>query len=224
MSFFFCKNAGFSAISFLNIEIARWRVFTTLKGSASFFAEVLRLFSLTALSALAAISRWRHLWKQCCQHQSLLSEHVVRKKQQGSSSKTMGSTGKEAKPTVAVSTGAAQGYRCWRQVFHYLCWRGVKYSWSRRDGLHDRCRCSVYCWCWRENFLLVAVVMRLAFTPFCISVERLELNICVCRRLVCESCNKPIAVSPRAVARSKATCCRWLLGDDKPVTFERTRG
>ena len=33
--------------------------------------------------------------------------------------------------------------------------------------------------------------MRLAFTPFCISVERLELINCVCRQLVCKSCNKP---------------------------------
>ena len=118
----------------------------------------------------------------------------------------MCSTRKEAKPTVAVSTAQATGDGA---KYSTTC-AGAAYkknSWSRRDVLHDRCRCRVYCWCWRENFLLVAVVMRLAFTPFCISVERLELNICVCRRLVCESCNKPIAVSPRAVARSKAT---WL--------------
>ena len=41
----------------------------------------------------------------------------------------------------------------------------------------------------RISALLVAVVMRLACTPFCIIVERLELNICVCRHLVCKPCN-----------------------------------
>ena len=38
-----------------------------------------------------------------------------------------------------------------------------------------------------QRKLLVAVVMHLIFTPFCISVERLDLSICVCRHLVCKS-------------------------------------
>ena len=42
-----------------------------------------------------------------------------------------------------------------------------------------------------QHILLVAVVMHLAFTSLCISVERLELIICVCRHLVCKSCNEP---------------------------------
>ena len=29
------------------------------------------------------------------------------------------------------------GYRRWRQIFQYLCWHGVKHSWSRRNVLHD---------------------------------------------------------------------------------------
>ena len=29
------------------------------------------------------------------------------------------------------------GYRRWRQIFHYLCWHGVKHSWSRRNVVHD---------------------------------------------------------------------------------------
>ena len=29
------------------------------------------------------------------------------------------------------------GYRRWRQIFHYLCWHGVKHGWSRRNVLHD---------------------------------------------------------------------------------------
>ena len=137
VSFFFCENAGFLAISFLKIEIARWRVLTSLKSSASFFRYS---------QPWRQISRWRHFCEQCWrQHQSLLCEHVVHKKQQESSSvrceaalslppefseklqqarlrcKTTittkvhptqtaprhSATGREPKPTVAVTTGAA---------------------------------------------------------------------------------------------------------------------
>ena len=42
-----------------------------------------------------------------------------------------------------------------------------------------------------QRTLLVAIVLRLVFTPSHVSVERLDLSICVCRHLVCRSCNKP---------------------------------
>ena len=83
------------------------------------FAKVLRLFSLTAFSALAAISRWRHLRKQCRrQHQSLLSEHVVRKKQQESSSKDDGLHKERSEANCcsrdrcSVGAGAKYSTRC----------------------------------------------------------------------------------------------------------------
>ena len=42
-----------------------------------------------------------------------------------------------------------------------------------------------------QRFLLVAIVLHLVFTPSHVSAERLDLSICVCRHLVCKSCNKP---------------------------------
>ena len=58
----------------------------------------------------------------------------------------------------------------------------------------------------RISALLVAVVMRLACTPFCIIVERLELNICVCRHLVCKPCNNRSPVTQRVCIHSCCNC------------------
>ena len=61
--------------------------------------------------------------------------------------------------------------------------------------------------------------MRLAFTPFCISVERLELIICVCRHLVCKSCNKPIACDRGFVFTAAATALQQRRTLKLPVTM-----
>ena len=47
--------------------------------------------------------------------------------------------------------------------------------------------------------------MRLVFTPFRVSVERLDLSICVCRHLLCKSCNKPIICDTGFVFTTAAT-------------------
>ena len=133
------------------------------------FAEVLRLFTRGMLSlggkghdgGICGSNAGANI-NRCRVNMSFA------KRQQESSSKDDGLHRERTETNCCSRDRCGIGYRRWHQVFHYLCWRGVKYSWSRRDVLHDRCRCSVYCWCWRENFLLVAVVMRLAFTPFCI--------------------------------------------------------
>ena len=67
-------------------------------------------------------------------------------KQQESSSKDDGLHRERTEANCCSRDRCGIGYRRWRQIFHYLCWRGVKYSWSRRNVLHDRCRCSIYCW------------------------------------------------------------------------------
>ena len=43
-----------------------------------------------------------------------------------------------------------------------------------------------------ESFLLAAIIKRLVFTPYRVSVERLDLSTCVCRHIMCKTCNKLI--------------------------------
>ena len=64
-----------------------------------------------------------------------------------------------------------------------------------------------------ESFLLVAVILRLVFTSFRESVERLDLSTCVCRHLVCKSCNKPITCDTKLIFTAAATAHKQRKND-----------
>ena len=94
-------------------SIAAWLCCGNGHSSTQNCKSALSFTSLEALSAWRQISRWRHLWK------------------------TMGSTMKRTETNCCSRDRCGIGYRRWRQIFHYLCWHGVKHSWSRRNVLHD---------------------------------------------------------------------------------------
>ena len=49
----------------MNIEVARWTVFTTSRSSASYLLKSFASFFSRHSQPWPQISRWRHLWKQC---------------------------------------------------------------------------------------------------------------------------------------------------------------
>ena len=65
----------------------------------------------------------------------LLSKHLW--KQQESSSSDDGLHRERTETNCCSRDKCGIGYRRWRQIFHYLCWRGVKYSWTERSGRVD---------------------------------------------------------------------------------------
>ena len=184
----------------MDIEVTRWRVFTTSKAQPHICRNPSPFF-LTALSALAV----RFTMGGICgsnagrQHQSLLSEHVVRKSNKSHHLRGWAPQGENRSQLLQL-----------RQVRHRI--KALASSiplpvLARRKVQLEPARCTpqqaqvqrarIFCW-W-------PVVMRLAFTPFCISVERLEHIIC--DRL----CHRELLLAQR----------RHVASDDKPVTFEK---